>query len=56
MDKLLEGGAVAEWFKAQLLREKINENPKSAPWDCTIKLYFQKRRQFKEKFTNQFCS
>ena len=25
------GGAVAEWFKALLWREKINENPKKIP-------------------------
>ena len=28
---LAQGGAVAEWSKAQLLREKINENPKKIP-------------------------
>ena len=28
---LAQGGAVAEWSKAILLREKINENPKKIP-------------------------
>ena len=27
----MPGGAVAEWSKALLLREKINENPKKIP-------------------------